>query len=203
MRKSIFDRMSEREMKKWIASNGKRANTRIATLEKTNNITPALQTVQSLAEQNPTIYGVSSSGHTKFNLANSFLSKDELRQKAEEIQQFLWSETSTKTGAEQYAKRHYGYLDEQTKNRVSFETFQSQLYSGLHEFLLEYYGYNELINFEKSMSKAFATGRSTMTQLLNVFEKSGLKESHLRNKTKGLPNDINKVYKTLKIKHIK
>lgn len=199
----MFDSMSEREMKRWIAKNGKRANTRIATLENTNNLTPALQTVQSLAEQNPTIYGVSASGHTKFNLANSFLSKDELKQKAEEIQQFLWSETSTKTGAEQYAKRHYGYLDEQTKKKVSFKDFQANLYSGLHDFLLEYYGYNELINFEKSMTKAMSTGKSTTSQLLNVFEKSGLKESHLRNKTKGLPNDINKLYKVLKIKHIK
>lgn len=100
---------TERELSDFIHAYGKRANERIADLERRGLENSSLA-YRYLTEKSNATLVMSRSGHTKFDLRTRNLNIKELRSRAEKIEQYLNAKTSTAGGIKAASNKTYNTL---------------------------------------------------------------------------------------------
>lgn len=129
---------STKELKSYIANEGKRLNQQIVTIEKNAGLAKSSFAYKYLTEkpQFSQYLGVNKSGRTKIELSTRGKSRQELQQLAGVINKFITMETMTKKGIKNYYGRVFDSLrrkypgleklsDEQLADILTTEGFES------------------------------------------------------------------------------
>ena len=129
---------------KRLRANIKRANTRLASLQKQKYNTPALRHIEQLYYDNNYLIEKSKSGNIKFKTSLSFLDDKSLKELNKIVNDFLETKTSTITGVKTMYKKSY----ETYKERYGYNgTLQDYMDIFDSVYLKEYqnrYGSREL-----------------------------------------------------------